>query len=519
MRKSILLFVYIILGIIAYSKVVSLFFLSDDFLLVYSVKTHGPFGVWSNSSWFFVRPVISLVLFIDYKLWKLNPSGYHLTNIVFHSVNSFLVFMIILLLLEKYSTRIKTTMLAFFSGLLFLVMPCHTEAVSWISGRCDVIATFLFLLAFYFYLYYKKNHIRIYLLLSFLFYIIAILAKESVIIYPFLILLYEFYNYPYKKDNKPPHLHIFILPLLYFLLTVFYIPFRYLMLGKIIGGYGVGCHLNFNPALIFNNLVLYSMRSFLFPYFFPKVVFVVICVGVIFIILKNKDWLFRIRILSFFMVAFFISLIPIINLGTWTGDTQGERFIYLPTVFSSVLIILAINFLLANTKYSIFFIFCLIFLCQISLGNINKNWNTAGEICKNILNSLDMTEEANRLCIINLPDNIHGAYIYRNGIKEAVYLFNKGNSFSDICVCLYHNIFDKNDKVIVGKMPQPNTYIVSLVNKMTFFFPVNMFGRTQSECIVDKPVISNSMNNSFSIISLKENYKLLFYSEGRMFKF
>lgn len=128
----------------------------------------------------------------------------------------------------------------------------------------------------------------------------------------------------------------------------------------------------------------------------------------------------------------------------------------------------------------------------------------------------------NRLCIINLPDNIRGAYIYRNGIKEALYLFACPNDFADIEVVLYHNIFEKKDAVIIEKLSEPDKYKVKLLDTKTLFYPINMFGRHRSNCVVDRPEIRNSLDNSFSIIKLKklnEDEKLLFYSKGRMEQF
>ena len=38
------------------------------------------------------RPVVTLSYFVDYALWQLNPFGFHLTNSVFHTINTVLLF-------------------------------------------------------------------------------------------------------------------------------------------------------------------------------------------------------------------------------------------------------------------------------------------------------------------------------------------------------------------------------------------------------------------------------------------
>src|SRR5574337_1595349 len=45
------------------------------------------------------RPSITLSYFADYSLWRLNPIGYHLTNLLLHSLNSVLLFFLLIRLL------------------------------------------------------------------------------------------------------------------------------------------------------------------------------------------------------------------------------------------------------------------------------------------------------------------------------------------------------------------------------------------------------------------------------------
>jgi len=80
-------------------------------------------------------PVVTLSYIIDYRLWRLNVFGYHLTNPMFHLFNSILVYWLVLLLFKEKN-------LALLSGLIFAVHPVHTEAVSWVTGRKDVLVTF-----------------------------------------------------------------------------------------------------------------------------------------------------------------------------------------------------------------------------------------------------------------------------------------------------------------------------------------------------------------------------------------
>ena len=53
----------------------------------------------------YFRPVVSTSYTIDYAIWKLNPFGFHLTNVIINIINSLLVFKFLLLIFGKYKTK------------------------------------------------------------------------------------------------------------------------------------------------------------------------------------------------------------------------------------------------------------------------------------------------------------------------------------------------------------------------------------------------------------------------------
>ncbi|MGE5280391.1 MAG: tetratricopeptide repeat protein [Deltaproteobacteria bacterium] len=85
------------------------------------------------------RPVVTLSYFFDYALWKLHPSGYHLTNLALHAANAVLLCCFVFL-------AAKDKALAFAAGLFFALHPVNTEAVNGIAHREDLLA-FLFFAA------------------------------------------------------------------------------------------------------------------------------------------------------------------------------------------------------------------------------------------------------------------------------------------------------------------------------------------------------------------------------------
>jgi tetratricopeptide (TPR) repeat protein len=87
----------------------------------------------------FYRPLQMITYAVDYASWGLDPAGYHLTNIFLHILTGLALCRFIFLLYADGK-------LAFLTAALFLVHPIHTEAVSYIASRADILAALFTLL-------------------------------------------------------------------------------------------------------------------------------------------------------------------------------------------------------------------------------------------------------------------------------------------------------------------------------------------------------------------------------------
>jgi len=92
----------------------------------------------TDNAYGYYRPLTTLSYLWDYAWWRLDPFGYHFTNVCLHAVNCLLSFVFIRQL--GMSARV-----ALVAGLVFAVHPIHTENVAWIAGRTDLLA-YLFVL-------------------------------------------------------------------------------------------------------------------------------------------------------------------------------------------------------------------------------------------------------------------------------------------------------------------------------------------------------------------------------------
>ena len=130
------------------------------------------------------RPIEMITYIADYSIGGSYPPTYHITNLIFHILSSFAVFMLV-------SVLYRDTALAVFTGALFTVHPALTEAVSYISGRSDVLAALFMLAALLFYIRSLDGG-PVPLALACALFVSALLSKEVSIIFPALIMVYHY---------------------------------------------------------------------------------------------------------------------------------------------------------------------------------------------------------------------------------------------------------------------------------------------------------------------------------------
>uniref|UniRef100_A0A8C8RUT3 dolichyl-phosphate-mannose--protein mannosyltransferase n=1 Tax=Pelusios castaneus TaxID=367368 RepID=A0A8C8RUT3_9SAUR len=99
-------------------------------------------GMAENSSHKSYRPLCVLTFKLNVLLAGMNPFYFHAVNVILHC----LVTLVLMYTCDK--AVFKDGQLAFVTALFFAVHPIHSEAVTGIVGRADVLACLLFLLAF-----------------------------------------------------------------------------------------------------------------------------------------------------------------------------------------------------------------------------------------------------------------------------------------------------------------------------------------------------------------------------------
>ena len=115
-----------------------------------------------------------------------NPFGPHLTNVLFHGLNTVLLF---LLLVKLTGRNVPSACVA----VLFAWHPLHVESVAWVSERKDVLSTCFGLLAFLSYGHYVKEKRWVGFWLALVFLELSLLAKPMFVTMPFMLLLLDWW--------------------------------------------------------------------------------------------------------------------------------------------------------------------------------------------------------------------------------------------------------------------------------------------------------------------------------------
>jgi tetratricopeptide (TPR) repeat protein len=130
-------------------------------------------------------PVKVTVEWLQWQLWGNDTFGYHLTNVVLHVGSALLLWW----LLRKLGIRC-----ARFAGLLLIVHPLAVESVAWVDELKNTLSLPFLLLAMIAYVEQDEKGRRLWYWLSLLGFLAAMLSKSSVVMFPFILLLYAWWR-------------------------------------------------------------------------------------------------------------------------------------------------------------------------------------------------------------------------------------------------------------------------------------------------------------------------------------
>lgn len=184
----------IFIGLVIYANMLFNGFVWDDisYLLgnneVHNFNFFYYFGttLYNNTGQY--RALSEMYFALLYSFFGTSPFFYHLVQLIIHIINTIFVF----LLFKKFFKNV----LSFLLALIFLIHPMQVESVSYISAAGSVLFFLFGIIALY--LFEKREYSLVKTVIIFLLLLVSFLAKESGILFVFMMGLYI---YLFNKIN------------------------------------------------------------------------------------------------------------------------------------------------------------------------------------------------------------------------------------------------------------------------------------------------------------------------------
>ena len=334
------------------------------------------------------HPLTTLSWAVEYHLWGTNPEGFHISNILFHVINVFLVFSFVQLLIKDI--RVTT-----FTTALFALHPMHVESIVWISERKDLLYTLFYissLLCYVKFLEIKKKRLFAF---SFLFFVLSCLSKSAAVTLPLVLILIDYY-----KDNFTIKTILQKIP---FLAASILFGILAILSQKSVSAFNVTIldYTIWNRFLLLCYSVYYYLFAFIFPlklsalHFYPKdqsaltfeyYLAPLILLMVFFTILYFKKYRKEL-IFGFAFYLFSISLV--IQFFPMGSAIVSERYSYIPYIGLSIMIARIILCEIDSRKKTVLYVYIMagiiVLLFAVKAHNRAKIWLNAETLFTDIV--------------------------------------------------------------------------------------------------------------------------------------
>lgn len=385
----------------------------------------------------YYRPAQILTYALDYSFWKLKPFGYHLTNMLLHSINSYLLYVMVIALFA--SNR-----LALMSGILYCVCPIHLSAVAYISGRADILAGIFMLASIIKFLKWANYRVKKQYIASIIFFSLALLSRESALLLPFLIILTLFFT----PKTKAVLFSIFG----FFIIEILYIINRAFIFGSLEWPQGMPGSFSFMAVNAINVLQKYIIL-FIFPWplypmrvtpfinslpIYSVILFLSLALLSIILISNDKK---RIALFSFlWIVLTFMPLLKLIYFFPAMGSTMAENWMYIVSMGFFIIAAYIILYELAKLQ-KILFIYIFLFYSGLTIYN-HKYWKDDFTLYKHVLKF----SPNNNIARVNLANIYSERKMYSDALRELEVVLAKEPMAWDVLLQM-GNVYLAEDKL------------------------------------------------------------------------
>jgi len=205
-KRTVLLFLTLT-GLLAYLNSFSVPFHYDDFhflkeqLIIKSLPLYLDWITGHFAAVITSRAFLLFTFYLNYMVGGLDTFGYHLVNLSIHIAVAFTFYLLIACYVDnKDDDRYHT--IALLAALFFVVHPINTESVTYISSRSSELSTLLMLGTML--LFFRATGKEFSFLpygFSVVLFVLGLASKESAIVLPALLILFDYYFVAGKDGN------------------------------------------------------------------------------------------------------------------------------------------------------------------------------------------------------------------------------------------------------------------------------------------------------------------------------
>lgn len=286
------------------------------------------------------RPIVTISYFIDYAICRLNPIGFHVTNVIFHTINSALFYIFLSLIIRNKQVIIL-------SVLFFVTHPVLLETVNVVAYRSDILCALFLLISLIYFIkadsieISQKKRFALYYPISLLAYICALFSKEMAITLPALLPLLVIFSGQNIRQGmgrrlKGLYIGYMAIALLFLLLRSFimrsvevkgaYLPGGFwpnvVIMVKILASY---VKLSFFPYNLHPDFMIHITKTPLEWAFMLSVAFLISIFIIFTCLCKSRN------IFAGWMAWFFITLLPVMNIIP-IHTIMADRYLYIPII-------------------------------------------------------------------------------------------------------------------------------------------------------------------------------------------
>ncbi len=355
---------------------------------------------WDNIVNIFSEPVIGnynplpiLTFAIERSIFGLDPTIYHVNNILLHLVCVFFVYRI-------FRSLNLNAMASGAGALLFGIHPMRVESVAWVTERKDVLLGVFFLSALWFYIQYvRTGYQRKYFYTALGLFSLALFAKIQAVSLPLTMLLVDYYfRRPLQWKLVFEKWAFFLLSLIIGLVGIYFLRSQgsmndsttYTIVQRLmIGGYSLGVYLG-KFIFPYEMSPLYPYPAILPWYVYLGPLAAIGILGFSYVAFK-KDW----RPYLFGILFFLFNVMFVLQV---VGAGQGflaDRFTYIPYIGLMFIVVYAGQWLLKEKqqagKFAMYGFGALMLLFFLMTWRQNKVWTNSDTLWTHVLKHSDKT--------------------------------------------------------------------------------------------------------------------------------